>query len=79
MKVLIILVVLNSFSLQNTEVNYESNINEQIINYKVNRLDNVEKDMNAFVFIIKKYIISQNIEFMTDNDWVSFFRISNKT
>jgi hypothetical protein len=75
MKVLMILVVLNVFNLQDTEVNYKSNVNEQIVSYQIEQKKELRYHINNFINLLNKYILRNNIGIMTEDDYIDFLSI----
>jgi len=75
MKVLVMLVVMNVFNMQESNIEYKVDNREQVVSYQVKQGEEIQNDINSFIELLNKYILKHDIKVMTEDDYLNMFNI----
>ena len=75
MKVLVMLVVMNVFNIQESNIKYRVNNREQVVSYQVKHGEEIQNNINSFIELLNKYILKHGIKVMTEDDYIDMFNI----
>ena len=75
MKVLVMLVVMNVFNIQESNIKYRVNNREQVVSYQVKHGEEIQNNINSFIKLLNKYILKHGIKVMTEDDYIDMFNI----